>query len=115
MAPRKPLTKSIHAWFCGTRAAGFRQRLICPVTGKTFNARPIKHPIRAMTAKGIVLHAWLSKNIATPTYVKTNVSASVASTFQILGHLATLRGEVGFGVVRHDDAAEEDGDDAGKR
>ena len=85
MAPRKPLTKSIHAWFCGTRAAGFRQRLICPVTGKTFNARPIKHPIRAMTAKGIVLHAWLSKNIATPTYTKTNVSASVARTFQILG------------------------------
>ena len=47
-------------------AASFRQRLICPVTGKVQRATD-QHPIRAMTAKGIVLHAWLSKNIATPT------------------------------------------------
>ena len=98
MAPLKPLTKSIFVWFSGTRRAGRRFSFTHRMTGNTFNARPPAHATIATATNGTIDHFSSSRNIATPMYMNTNVSARVARTLNTTLEFVAVSG-LRFGTV----------------
>ena len=83
IAPRNPQIHNMWTWFSGICLPGDLHAFIFFVNGKMLHALPPMHANSATIANGIDFHAWFSKNIATPMYMNTNVSASVASVLKI--------------------------------